>query len=142
MENEHVVSGLIRKRAEMAGQIEHAQTVLRQLIIDLDNLDATLRLFVPDIDLEDIKPKPLPPRNAAFKGEVSRIVFAVLREKGPMTGQQLAQFVMADRGLNAADVRLVKTISKRVQSCLRHYRTMGLVRSLKREGLHQLWELA
>lgn len=141
MENEHVIAGLIRKRAELAGQIEHAQTVLRQFIIDLDNLDATLRMFVPDIDLEDIKPKPLPPRNAAFKGEVSRIVFAALREKGPMTCQQMAQYVMADRGLNTADRRLVVTLGKRVHACLRHYRSKGLVRSLKREGQHQLWEL-
>ncbi len=50
---------------------------LRQLIIDLDNLDATLRLFVPDIDLEEIKPKPFPPRNAAVRGELSRIVLSL-----------------------------------------------------------------
>ncbi|NQU72466.1 MAG: hypothetical protein HQ514_18090 [Rhodospirillales bacterium] len=49
------------------------------MIIDLDNLDATLPLFERDIELVDIKPKPLPPRHAAFRGEVSRIVFAALR---------------------------------------------------------------
>ena len=58
-----------------------------------------------------------------------------------MTGQELAQFVMTDRGLNRADARLVKTVGKRVQSCLRHHRTKGLMRSLKREGQHQLWEI-
>ena len=67
----HVVSALVKKRAELTGQIEHTQTQLRQFIIDLDNLDATIRLFVPDIDLEDIKPKPMPPRHAAYKGEIS-----------------------------------------------------------------------
>ncbi len=66
----HVVTALIRKRAEIAGRIEHTQTALRQLIIDLDNLDATIRLFEPDIDLEEIRPKPFPPRHAAFRGEV------------------------------------------------------------------------
>ena len=76
MSDENVIAGLTRKRAELAGRIEHMQTALRQLIIDLDNLDATLRLFEPDIDLEDIRPKPFPPRNAAFRGEVSWIVFA------------------------------------------------------------------
>ena len=75
----HVVSALIRKRAEIAGQIEHAQTSLRQFIIDLDNLDATLSLFAPDIDLEEIRPKPLPPRNQAFRGEVLRLLLAALR---------------------------------------------------------------
>lgn len=142
MGNEHVIAGLIRKRAELAGQIEHDQTVLRQHIIDLDNLDATLRLFVPDIDLEDIKPKPLPPRNAAFKGEVSRIVFAALRANGPMTSQQLAQYVMADRGLNTADKRLVMTIGKRVGACLRHHRRKGLIASVTKFGSQLVWEIS
>jgi len=51
MENEHVLSGLIRKRAEIARQLEAAQMQARQLIINLDSLDATIRLFAPDIDL-------------------------------------------------------------------------------------------
>ena len=80
MAEPHVVTALIRKRAEIAGQIEHTQTALRQLIIDLDNLDATIRLFKPDIDLEEIKPRPFPPRHAAFRGEIARIVFAALRQ--------------------------------------------------------------
>ena len=51
MENEHVISGLIRKRAEIAGQIESLQTQLRAAVVALDNVEATLRLFAPDIDL-------------------------------------------------------------------------------------------
>lgn len=88
MENDHTINALTRKRAEIAGRIEHHQTLLRQSIIDLDNLDATLRLFVPDIELEDIKPKPFPPRNAAFRGEVSRIILMALRSsKTPLSAQ-------------------------------------------------------
>jgi len=55
MENEHVLAGLVRKRAEIAGQLEVAQTQVRQLIIDVDNVDATIRLFAPDMDLEEIR---------------------------------------------------------------------------------------
>ena len=51
MAEPHVVTALITRRAEIAGQIEHTQTSLRQLIIDLDNIDAAIRLFKPDIDL-------------------------------------------------------------------------------------------
>jgi hypothetical protein len=68
MENEHVISGLIRKRKEIAGLIEDVQLRMRQLIIDLDNIDATIRLFQPEIDLEEIRPSPLPPRHSAYKG--------------------------------------------------------------------------
>lgn len=142
MKNEHVLSGLIKKRAELAGLIEHHQTLLRQHIIDLDSLDSTIRLFDPDIDLEEIKPKPLPPRAVAFKGEVSRIIFGALREAaGPMTTQQLAQFVMAERGLNTADKKLVKTVAKRVGSALRHHRAKGTLRSIKGPDSFLLWEI-
>ncbi len=142
MAEPHVVTALIRKRGEIAGRIEHAQTVLRQLIIDLDNLDATLRLFVPDIELEDIKPRPLPPRHAAFKGEVTRIVFETLRQsEGPMTAQQIAQRVMAERGLNTSDKRLVRLIGKRVGACLRHWRNKNIVRSEQARGQCLLWKI-
>ena len=140
MADPHVLTGLIKKRAELAGQIEAAQTTLRMLVIDLDNLDATIRLFKPDIDLEEIRPKPLPPRHHAFKGEVTRIVLDTLRQSDkPMTSQELAQHVMAERGLNTADKRLVRLIGKRVGACLRHWRNKGAVGSEKGAGPALVW---
>ncbi len=143
MAEPHVVTGLMQKRAEIAGRIEHTQTALRQLIIDLDNLDATLRLFEPDIDLEEIKPKPFPPRNAAVRGELSRIVLSCLRQSSkPLTAQDIAQHVMAERGLNTSDKRLVRLVGKRVGACLRHQRAKGLVRSRPAPGAYLVWEMA
>ena len=76
-------------------------------------MDATLRLFVPDIELEEIRPKPFLPRHAAFRGEVSRIIFETFRHSnGPMTAQQIAQRVMVQRGLNTADKRLVRFVMR------------------------------
>tara|TARA_R110000787_G_scaffold36855_4_gene93822 strand:+ start:2520 stop:2960 length:441 start_codon:yes stop_codon:yes gene_type:complete len=144
MENEapNTVSGLIRKRAELAGQMEHHQAMVRQLIIDLDHIDATLRLFQPDITLEDIKPKPLPPRHAAYKGEVARVILGALRESSrPMTTEELAQHVMAGRSMNTADKNLTKTVTKRVGSCLRHHRAKGVLRSVKGADGFLVWEL-
>ncbi len=142
MDNPNTVSALIRKRAEIAGRIEHTQTTLRQLIIDLDNLDHTIRLFVPDIDLEEIRPKPLPPRNQAFKGEVSRLILGALRQsQAPLSTQDLARHVMAERGLNTADKRLVKTIGKRVGSSMRHLRDRGLVESMSGQAPCLLWKV-
>ena len=57
---------MIAKRAELAGELEHHQAKVRQLLIDLDSVDATIRLFKPDINLEEIRPKPLPPCHAAY----------------------------------------------------------------------------
>lgn len=143
MTHEHTISGLLAKRSEIAGKLEHHQSLVRQLIIDLDNIDATIRMFAPDIELNEIKPKPLPPRSAAYKGEVSRIVLETLRTaKHPCSTQELTMHVMAERGMNTADKALVRIVTKRVGACLRHHRNKGILRS--NEGLGQLlmWEIA
>lgn len=143
MADDHTVAGLVRKRAELAGEIEGAQTHLRQLIIDLDHLDATLRIFRPDIDLEDIRPKPLPPRHSAFRGEVARIILDTLRQtQESMTTRDLALHVMAERGLNTADKGLVRVVQKRVGACLRWHRSKGALRSSQGPGQFMLWEIA
>jgi hypothetical protein len=142
MENEHALNALLRKRAELAGQFEHHQAKARQLLIDLDNVDATIRMFDPDVDLADVKPKPLPPRHAAYKGEVARIVLGTLREaKRPCSTQELTMHVMAERGMNTADKRLVRTVTKRVGACLRHHRNKGLLRNTKGIGDRLSWEV-
>ncbi len=142
MAEPHVVTALVKKRREIAGQIEHAESALRQLVIDLDNLDHTLRLFAPDIDLEEIHPKPLPPRNQAFRGEVTRIVLTALRQSdGPLTTKDLVQRVMAERELNTADTRLARTMGKRVGATMRSLRSRGLVQSKQGPGQYMLWEL-
>jgi hypothetical protein len=38
--------------------------------------------------------------------------------------------VMAERGMNTADKRLLKIAGKRFGACLRHYRVKGLIRSV------------
>lgn len=142
MENEHALSALLRKRAELAGQFEHHQAKARQLLIDLDSVDATIRMFDPEIDLSEVKPKPMPPRHAAYKGEVARIVLGTLRDaKRACTTQELTMHVMAERGMNTADKRLVKTVSKRVGACLRHHRLKGLIRNAAGLGNRLAWEI-
>lgn len=143
MTETHVVTALIAKRAELAGMLEHHHTTVRQLMIDLDAIDQSLRLFKPDIELDDIKPKPMPPRHAAYKGEVARIVLGTLRTaKRACSTQELTMHVMAERGMNTADKRLVKTVGKRVGACLRHHRTKGLIRSIDGLGDRLAWEVA
>src|SRR5260221_14327484 len=99
-------------------------------MIAIDNRDATIRMCAPDIELTEIKPKRLPPRHAAYKGEIARIVLGTLRNaKRACSTQELTMHVMAERGMNTADKRLVRTVGKRVGAGLRHHRLKGLIRS-------------
>jgi hypothetical protein len=45
-ERPNTVSGLIDKRRELAGRIEHAQRELRAPVTDLDHIDAAIRIWV------------------------------------------------------------------------------------------------
>ena len=50
-----VVSGLVAKRSEMAGEVEHYRQELQRLGEELGHLDAAIRLFDPAYDLGAIK---------------------------------------------------------------------------------------
>jgi hypothetical protein len=143
MTHTHVVSALRGKRGELAGLIDALQDNLRQAMIDLDHVDCTLRLFDPDIELDEIKPKPLPPRHHAFKGQVTRSILAMLRAEGAMDAKAITIRLMAERELNTADKALVKAMHKRIGAALRNARDRGLLVSDTpvRGGL-LLWSLA
>lgn len=138
----NVLYALTRKRAEIAGQIEHNQLALRRLIAELDHIDAAIRIFNPSIDIGAIPSKPVPPRHAAFKGEVTRIVFKALRTaSGPLTSRDIALLLMKERGLNPNDKELSVIMVKRICACLRVQKNKGLVRNVECFGSLQGWEV-
>lgn len=144
MENEHVLSGLTRKRADIAGQIEHTQQALRKLVADLDAIDAAIRVFDPEADIAAIKPRQYPPRHAAFRGEMMRHVMAALREaKGkPITTRDIAVQVMKARGLDPDDAEMLVVIRKRVGACMYKLKTAGAVKEKAGVGDLKEWLLA
>jgi len=82
MENDNLIAGLIRKKAEITTQVKALQIQLRQLIMDADNIDGAIRIFNPEIDLADIRPRTVPRSHVAFLGEVRRTTLNMLRETG------------------------------------------------------------
>lgn len=141
-ERPNTVHGLIAKRAEIAGKIEHLQDQLRALVIDLDNIDHTIHVFDPTIELEGVYKKPVPPRHQAFRGQVTRIVLTTLKNaKKPLTSRELAQRVMAERGLDTANLKILKLMQSRVGACMKHLEKKGVAKQQQGPGKFLLWEL-
>jgi hypothetical protein len=141
MKNEHVLSGLIAKRAEIADKIETMQREIRDLVAAIGHVDAAIRIFDPTADIEDIKPR-LPPRFQAFKGEVSRLVLNALRNSGkPVPVSELTLLVGAGRAIDPDDKPFMRILLRRVGACLRHLRKKGLVTMTRRPGGLGLWEI-
>jgi hypothetical protein len=137
----HVVTGLIAKRAELAGRIEHLQAQVRQATIELDHIEASIRIFQPDIDIAAIGARPVPPAHHAFRGETSRIVLETIREAGrPLDTTAITERVMRERGLDRNDAAMFRVMSKRVGACLRHWeRVRGAIQSMPGPGQVKLW---
>ncbi len=74
-------------------------------------MDATIRLFAPDIDLAEIQPKPRPPRHAAFEDEICQAFLDVVQDSGKTLATHAPTVqVMTVRSLYLADRRLTFTL--------------------------------
>jgi hypothetical protein len=133
---------LIRKRAELDGELEQQHLRLRELQQAIAHLDAVLLLLKPDIDITEIAPKRPRVPHAAAHGEVTGIVVDCLREAdAPMTSRDLARAIMERRDLDIGDVKLEVTMARRVRACLRPLRLAGRVRAVPAEEGPQGWVL-
>lgn len=141
--NAFVVSGLIKRRAELAGDIEKAHEALRRMVLDLENLDATILQFEPDFKIETIKPKAFrPSKDWSNRGEMTRICLSILRlASEPLTCRDIALQLLTERALNREDQRLLRLMTKRVGVALRLQKQKGVVESQQGPGQYMLWEL-
>jgi len=141
---DYVVTGLVKRRAELAGQIEATHDTLRKLVADLESLDATIRQFVPDYQVEAIRPKAFrPPKDWANRGQMSRIVLSILRQASePLTSRDVAVELLITRAMDRSDMKLLRLMTKRVGVALRTQRDNGAVRSDQGPGQFVLWEVA
>lgn len=134
---------LVRKRAELDGELEQHQGLIRDLQKTIQNLDAVLVLLKPDIDIGEIAPKRARPIHAAAPGEITGIVVDCLREAdGPLTSRALARAVVEGRDLDPTDMKLEITMARRVRACLRPLRLAGRVRAVPMASGPQGWVLA
>jgi hypothetical protein len=144
----HTLAGLVAKRAEIAGEISQTRAKLRQLIINLDHVDAAIRIFDPEFDVDGIKPKaPAALFPVSFRGEFVRIILDMMREaKGPVTTKEIALHVMRSRDLNTTDEALIALFCRRTRGLLYHYRDRGMIRGIQgnEPGRRRFnwWELA
>lgn len=139
-----VLSGLVRKRAQLAGDIENAQADLHRMIRELEHLDATILLFDADYEIEAIKPKTFrPPADWSKRGEMTRVVLNILRQAAePLTTRDIAFQLMQERALDTGDVKFLRLMTKRCGVALRLQRDKGVVRSEQGPGQYMVWALA
>jgi hypothetical protein len=144
MTDTHVVSALKEKRIQVASQIESLQGQLRRAVIDLDHVEAALRLFDPEVDMAALSPRKVAPILYDTKGDTGRIILETLRTATrPLTTEQVCLAVMKARNLDDNDKALCRLMMRRTNANLKHWaKRRGLIRSMPGPGQQLLWDIA
>ena len=138
MENNHVISALRRKRAELAGLIPDVERRLASLREAVASIDVTLRLFDPDGNPENIKPKRTYKRRTGFaRRELPRLVADEIRKaSAPLSAHAIAALVAAGKGTEGDEA-----IAKQVSATLNWMLRRGAVARIGENGA-ALWQRA
>jgi hypothetical protein len=125
MDRPNTLSGLKAKRDELAKLRDQLEADIRAVTVDIDHLEAAIRIFDPE-DTPEARRR-YAAMHRAPKGQSTRFVLAKLREaSGPLTSRQLADMWCQDRGLAAKDSTL-STLRKRIGATLTALQHKGLV---------------
>ena len=141
---DHVVSGLIEKRRELAGIIDELQRQLDQHRADLTHIDGVLRVLAADLDPETIRPKRIYRRNRYFaRNELSRLCLGVLRTAAGelLSTDDIACGVIAAKRFDIGDTILRAAIREQVGSTVKRLHRNGAVENIG-AGRASKWRVA
>ncbi len=132
MADTHVISALREKRAKVAGCIAWLEHQLDQQRANLTHVDGVLRLFEPDRDPDEIKPKRTYRRTRYFaRNELARLCMDALRDApGLITTDEIAAQVIAAKGFETADSTLRASIRDQLLTVLRAAQKRGSVEQI------------
>lgn len=122
MSESYVISGLVAKRSELSGLIEHYMQDIRRMDADLHHLDAAIKMFDPEYDLQAIRVKQHRKKNVFFKqGEATRLVLDVLRlNGGVMSTEAVALAMLKKKKQDVTDKGVLEFFKKAAITALRH----------------------
>ncbi|TRD14536.1 hypothetical protein [Palleronia caenipelagi] len=126
-----VIQTLNRKRAEILGAIKRHEAQIAQAKHDLAHINATLKILDGPSDGSRAY---IVSQGFFAKGEIAEICQRHLAD-GPLNTRELAERVMAEKGLEITDTPLRNSVVYKVVQALRHARRRDAVRMLeKRKG--------
>lgn len=120
---DHVTSNLVRKRAEIAGQLELCREQASVYEQQIHHLDQVLAMFGHDVTVKPIKPTYKRQQGYFSKGELVRLVLDCLRLHGPCDRDTVLAYVMEKKGfanedrINRSDLqhKISKTLKRKEQ---------------------------
>lgn len=143
MAESHVVSGLLSKREEIAGQITTIQSEIGRLQSALTHLDNTIKLFSPQYDLRTIKGKRTYTKSKNFeRGEAQRMTLDVLREfKKPLCSREIVDELLERKSIEPTSTTVVN-LQKNILTILHSLEKRKIIVQVDNAGGSLKWKIA
>lgn len=143
MAESHVVSGLLSKREEIAGQITTIQAEIGRLQCALTHLDNTIKLFSPQYDLRTIKGKRTYKKSKNFeRGEAQRMTLDVLRElKKPLCSREIVDELLERKNIESTTANIVN-LQKNILTILHSLEKRKIIVQVDNAGGALKWKIA
>ena len=142
MADSHVVSALSTKRGEILGSIKHYKQLISSLDKDLQNIDATIKIFEPDYKFgsEKIVNKH---RNRFFNnGEAKVLVLEVLKNSNlPISTDKIANIIATNKNLSFENKTDKSNFQKSILLALNTCLSNNLVQKVSKDGLSIVWKI-
>ena len=120
LSNKYALAALKRKRAAFAGEILDYKKKIKWREEQLKHLDATIRVFEPDFDIESIPASRPQKRVKLFRqGELGRMLLDALRKADePLSSREIAAEVIQAMGHSESSL---PAMAQRVRSNLSYH---------------------
>jgi hypothetical protein len=143
MAESHVVSGLLSKREEIAGQITTIQAEIGRLQGALTHLDNTIKLFSPQYDLRTIKGRRTYTKSKNFeRGEAQRMTLDVLRElKRPLCSREIVDELLERKNIEPNSTTVVN-LQKNILTILHSLEKRKIIIQVDNAGGSLKWRIA
>lgn len=116
MENEAIIGGLKRKRAELFAELRATEKEAVRIKQRIAALDETARLFEPGLDLPTVKRAP---GHLGRRTGITRAIMTTLRDAPePMTNRQIAEAIAPAMNVRTDAPKEVTKLVVRVRSTL------------------------
>jgi hypothetical protein len=137
------VNALRAMRARIAGEIDMHTREIARLRTELIHLDATMRLFDPETDPNDVPALHRYPKRTEWfaRGEVTRRTYEALRDEGTVSPRELAQRAMIEKDISETDRKVRRDITALFTNVAYYLTQRGKLVKIGR-GPDARWKLA
>ena len=143
MADTHVISALSTKRGEILGSIKHYKQLISSLDKNLQNIDATIKIFEPDYKFGSEKVVNKHTRNRFFNnGEAKVLVLEVLKNSEiALSTDKISNIVAIKRNLSFENKTDKSNFQKSILLALNTCLSNNLVEKVSKDGLSIIWKI-